>query len=667
MNSNTASRVPRTRFASRFWFRLIWLSVPLLLCWPRQAQAWLFFEHSRIAKDAILHLDEQSKALLQAVWTRARAKVPHYCPEVNSADGHFFQPIGDDGYCLEFSALTALSADHSCTPADTTSELDEAFVLDVLRVAEQTEVKLRAATSERERLDDWHSQHVELQIADPRYLIRAEGNGAHFQLASTAAENQEADQNALAEAKASADPKYKPTWSAGLTSYLRSALKDGAPMNAIGLYLNYHIAALKEARAATRDCTMTAAQLSCPDFDELRAALFANALEYEAFALHFLEDSFSAGHMLTHSGDSRTRMGTHDHYCEYGLPARTWDGRETYVAHGDAFMSPLSDVPHASRAVRSSLTELLAAFDPARDFSALDSAQPRPDHSVCTGSAQPAGLASAVTPATLSLIASALPLTVRPVIEPPGLNSTTEELGAFWMPNAQLAARVGLEDAQATNKDKFFTFARIPVRLRAGLGVGGTAGGVTNTRSDGVGWIEAHILADGRPPGSRVGIRLGGGLSYRAPYLVIPGDLIPLAVVALFSQEEYLKLAIRAAEGGVLGWQGKYRVFGTASFQFVLGREASFDWMPAPQRDHVNGSAISLRGSPGYWQLGLPLFSLTTVHVSEAKIGLEAGFELGYDLTRYVRDETDLGGAASGDVFHGLFLSYGYRGRHYWN
>ena len=39
----------------------------------------------------------------------------------------------------------------------------------------------------------------------------------------------------------------------------------------------------------------------------------------EAFALHFLEDGFSAGHVAGIWGNAALRKGTHDYYDEHGL------------------------------------------------------------------------------------------------------------------------------------------------------------------------------------------------------------------------------------------------------------------------------------------------------------------------------------------------------------
>ncbi len=53
--------------------------------------------------------------------------------------------------------------------------------------------------------------------------------------------------------------------------------------------------------------------------------------------------------------------GTHDYYNEYGLEARTWDGK-TLILKGDAWMRP-QDADRASIAIQASLVQFLEASD----------------------------------------------------------------------------------------------------------------------------------------------------------------------------------------------------------------------------------------------------------------------------------------------------------------
>jgi hypothetical protein len=81
----------------------------------------------------------------------------------------------------------------------------------------------------------------------------------------------------------------------------------------------------------------------------------------EAFALHFLEDTYAAGHVAGAWGDVSQRKGTHDFYNQNGLEVFTWKGRDrTIVLMGDAHMRP-QDADLAARAVRTSLEQVLDA------------------------------------------------------------------------------------------------------------------------------------------------------------------------------------------------------------------------------------------------------------------------------------------------------------------
>ena len=94
---------------------------------------------------------------------------------------------------------------------------------------------------------------------------------------------------------------------------------------------------------------------------EERRALARAALFDEAFALHFLEDVFAAGHVAGTWGDVAQRMGTHDFYNENGLEVVTWAGRDrSVVLMGDAHMRP-QDAELASNAVRISLQQVIDA------------------------------------------------------------------------------------------------------------------------------------------------------------------------------------------------------------------------------------------------------------------------------------------------------------------
>src|SRR5262249_24643366 len=134
-----------------------------------------------------------------------------------------------------------------------------------------------------------------------------------------------------------------------LTAYLRDALKPTQEVNSAALYAIYHLAALSAARSYAR----------APASSLERAKLAREILTEEAFALHMLEDSFSAGHFVGAWGDNATKKGTHDWYSQHGIDAFTWL-KVPYSAHGDAFLAPIDQL-YTSDAVRHSLEAVLVA------------------------------------------------------------------------------------------------------------------------------------------------------------------------------------------------------------------------------------------------------------------------------------------------------------------
>ena len=144
---------------------------------------------------------------------------------------------------------------------------------------------------------------------------------------------------------------------------MEATLKAGSEINAVGVWGRYHLSALQKATRLARENLAP----------EERSALARAMLADEAFALHFLEDVFAAGHVAGTWGDVSQRKGTHDYYNASGLEVRTWQGGEnTIVLMGDAHMRP-EDAERAAEAVRLSLEQLLdtAAGRLARDQSSV--------------------------------------------------------------------------------------------------------------------------------------------------------------------------------------------------------------------------------------------------------------------------------------------------------
>ncbi len=119
--------------------------------------------------------------------------------------------------------------------------------------------------------------------------------------------------------------------------------------------------------------------------------------------------------------------------------------------------------------------------------------------------------------------------------------------------------------------------------LRAGLGLDG----VMDQSGDGLIYGSIGIRGDTKSSNktsyvnpaleaangsAAIPSRFGIATRLRMPFYLIPGDLLFLAPVYLFSPKTYADMAVTAANGGLIPWQAGWAT-GIGRFQFVLGRE----------------------------------------------------------------------------------------------
>ena len=122
--------------------------------------------------------------------------------------------------------------------------------------------------------------------------------------------------------------------------YAELSLDPAPTISAVGVYAWFHLSALQKATRLANESLAPAE----------RQALARAMLADEGFALHFLEDTFAAGHVAGTWGDVSQRKGTHDHYNEAGLEVFTWGGGSvSAVLMGDAHMRA-ARTPSAPRA-----------------------------------------------------------------------------------------------------------------------------------------------------------------------------------------------------------------------------------------------------------------------------------------------------------------------------
>ena len=546
------------------------------------ALAWIYPEHRDIAVLAVQGLDPERKAVFDRLWVEARAGAEQrICADGADAAQGLAPP------CIDWAALSGIAGDHACSSQQMLDTVrNEDWILMVADVAAQLKSdlsripvtarpdqaegvsafladprrRLADEASRAQRVNALRTADTRLQRADPQYATRADANLAHFMMP-------------------------RPDTHLDPTSYGFLTLKPGSELNAVGVYSWFHISALQKASRLASE------QLPA----EQRHALVRAMLFDEAFALHFLEDMYAAGHVAGSWGDVSQRKGTHDFYNQNGIEVFTWQGRErTIVLMGDAHMRP-EDAAIAAAAVRTSLAQVLdAASGRSRGYSVPHDPQAPAaadafdicknttiaDRGLRVGSGGTSPYAPTLNEALLDTPVPGLG---------PGLGSlprARSEVGAFMGLAATMEGRGVSGGFEESQNDRGFV-PGLDLAYRVGVGLEGALG----DSGDGLAYLQVGFHADGSSTnkvssrGSVVGGALDAaipsreGLSARVrlPYYLIPGDLLLLSPMYLFAPEKYTQIGVTAVNGGLLGWQRGWAT-GIGRFQFVLGRELGVTW-----------------------------------------------------------------------------------------
>jgi hypothetical protein len=540
------------------------------------AHAWIYPEHRDIAVLAVDKLDPERRVLFDRFWGEARAGHEQRLCALAADSQQSVAPT-----CIDWAAMPAIAGDHSCSSKgmlDTVLTTD--WILQVADVAAQLKLDLGriAVTAPTElnvrskdivgdvqrliedealraaRVNALRTSDTRLQRADPEYATRAGSNNAHFLIP-------------------------RPRTSTTPREYAQLTLTPGSDLNALGVYGWFHISALQK---ATR---LAAEQLAPTE----RTALARSMLADEAFALHFLEDAYAAGHVAGAWGDVSQRKGTHDYYNEAGLEVFTWSGgSESVVLMGDAHMRP-EDADRASKAVRISLEQLIdhaAGRERPNRLPHTAAAPVDPDaFDVCKNNVFPMREpALRATPEALALAPEVLAPTPVPGLGP-GLGSMPRfraEVGPFigFVGSGDIRVISGGYDPSVTSKG---WIGGADLSVRAGLGLDGVIG----ESGDGLVFASLGVRGDThssneqqvsspalQAAGGVAAVRSRFGISsrLRMPFYLIPGDLLLTAPLYLLSPETYTGMAVAASNGGLIPWQAGWATrYGR--FQFVLGRE----------------------------------------------------------------------------------------------
>ena len=531
----------------------------LLLVGALSTVAWVYPEHRAILLLAIQKLDPERRAVLDRLW--AHARVGHE-KRLTIAVGDFTQ--GEKPTQIDFGAWPAIAADHSCSPANMLETvLTSDWIMEVADITAHLGNHIEAASrnasqdkaqQDADRDNAMRNADLQLQRADPEYATRAGGNAVHYPLGRQSTET---------------TPK----------EYFDTCLAAGAEMNAFGAYAWYHYSALLKAGRFARE-TLSA---------EERSALALALLADEAYAIHFLQDLFAAGHAAVTRGSSAVRKGTHDYYNEFGYETALWDGKSVVLV-GDVYMRP-QDAELAARAVQRSLEQIIDASLGRGIGASLTPREPVPSSAdtldTCKWWTFP-GRNYDVALADLFVEVVA----ITPV---PGLAEGYGELPRFRAeigPFAGIAPAIRLgaiSGAFAPEEKTIGAVASLEFSARFGIGLEG----VMNKSGDGLAFLDLGLRQDSPSSSSiiddptvqqygnlfaAIPARIAPTARLRIPFWLLPGDILIAAPILLFTSPSTLtRMGVEAANGGLIPWQSRmFTSIGT--FQFTLGREigASF-------------------------------------------------------------------------------------------
>jgi hypothetical protein len=580
---------------------------------PLAGRSWVYPEHRQLSLLAVQGLDGERRAVFDRMWQLARTgDEQRLCPA--GADSE----QGTAPSCIDWAALSAIAGDHSCSSrdmfetargapwilqvADVAAQLKEdlaripvlpnpesmgnapdtggdaqPLVKDAQRLVGQAQRRVASDAARAQRINALRTADIRLQRADPEYVTRAGSNHAHFLLA-------------------------RPDTATNMTDYAALTLRVDSEISAVGVYSYFHLSALQKASRLAREPQLGAAE---------RAALARAMLADEAFALHFLQDVFAAGHIAGTWGDRSQRQGTHDYYNHNGLEVFTWaGGSRSVVLMGDSYMRA-EDAEVAAKTVRTSLEQVLdvaASRSGGLEFAHTPAAPAAPDaFDVCRNNKLPAREPD-LQPLPQQRPFFAATLEQTPV---PGLGAGfganprfRSELGPFVGLSGAIDGRIVDGGFSQLQTDRGH-MAGVDLSVRAGFGLDGVLG----EAGDGLVYASIGLRSDSPSsnrfsetfPGAATGnlsaaipARTGLSLRFRAPFYLVPGDLLLLSPLYLVDPKAYSNLAVTAGNGGLIPWQAGWAT-AIGRFQFVLGRELGVTFYGLDDRDQL----VVPRADPG--------------------------------------------------------------------
>jgi len=522
----------------------IFLTILTVIILDITCYAWVYPEHRDITLLAIQKLDSVHRATLEQLWASAR----------KGFESRLYESVYDatqsvNPKYLDYAAWPAIGGDHSTSSENMLHNiLQTEWILDVADVAAHLKVGLANAKTRSDLINKLRDSDLRLLRVDPEYVSRAGSNNGHFMLA-------------------------RPDVNTAANVYFDTCFKEGCAINTVGTYKWFHASALLKAMRLSTE-------LMAP---ERRSALALSALADEAFALHFLEDSFASGHVAGVWGDASQRKGTHDYYNEKGLEVTTWKG-DRLVLMGDAYMRP-EDAERAASSVRLSLEQILDAA------SGKNTTRFSDDNSVSiTPDTLNVGKAVYMPSRKLDIAFAGLFYVVLITTPVPGLATGLGELPRF---RSEIGPFIGIAPAASVDilSGGFGISQNTPgvvPGLELGIRIGLGMEGVLNESGDGLIFLDLGWKQDGassmkfddepalKPFGSILSAIPSRDAYYarlRLPFCLIPGDLLIVGpFLYLFSRATFEKMVVAAGNGGLIPWQTGL-VTPIGRFQFILGRE----------------------------------------------------------------------------------------------
>lgn len=297
----------------------------VFLAIPGQSFAYLYGEHKKIGDAAFkrfrfMHLDQPGGGFF-------------FKAILSGEDPENFGFLSSGGNKISYGILNGLNGDH---------EIDPVLLEEQLRNKES--VIQQIITMHQLYIDQGQLAAPDAKLAglDMRYALLAVANMSHFYLYGKDLRSQ---LNA-----------FKPVWvqDAQNKTKVKAVFQKLKKTNALTMYVTVHLIAM--------DLAAKAGKLK--EFDQERAETWLQqAILFNSFADHFLEDAFSSGHLVVNRSPLASftnNKALHDFYSMKGSMVVNRRG-EVWKAYGDGSLEK-SCADRIIEAVQVSLSEVFDAY-----------------------------------------------------------------------------------------------------------------------------------------------------------------------------------------------------------------------------------------------------------------------------------------------------------------